>query len=207
LLFLCRPNSPTGAVFSEGALRATMPSIPSDTLVVIDEAYREYDETPFDSRALLLDYPNLVVTRTFSKIYGMAGFRLGYGIMRPEVAAPLYTARDPFSVNTLALAAGLAALDDVEHLTRSRSLAIEGRRTLYSVFERLEIPYVPTQANFVLFDAGRPAAEVYEALVRKGVLIRPCASFGLHTWLRVTTGTHDQNRRFAESLEAVSAHW
>jgi len=203
LLFLCRPNNPTGAVFPESALRSAMDRIPPSTLVVVDEAYREFDETPFDSRSLALDYPNVVISRTFSKIYGMAGFRLGYGIMRPEVLAPIWTARDPFSVNGLAMAAGLAALEDVDHVERTRALTREGKTYLYAAFERLGLEYVPSEANFILFDAGRPAAGVFDELLRRGVLVRPCASFGLPNHLRVTVGTPEENRRFVEALEAV----
>lgn len=203
MLFLCRPNNPTGAVFAEEALRQVLPRIPADCLVIIDEAYREFDETQFDSRALLLAHPNVVVTRTFSKIYGMAGFRLGYGVMRPELIAPIYTARDPFSVNNLAVAAGLAALDDIEHLERTRALTREGKALLYAAFERLGLPYVESQANFILFDVNRPAAEVFEQMLRRGVLLRPCGSFGLPTHLRVTVGTPAENQRFVEALEAV----
>lgn len=203
LIFLCRPNNPTGAVFAEEALRAFLPAVPASTLVVVDEAYREFDETQFDSRALLLEYPNVVVTRTFSKIYGMAGFRLGYGVLRPEVIAPFYKVRDPFSVNNLALAAGMAALDDTEHLERTQALNRAGKAFLYGLFDRLGISYVPTEANFILFDVKRPATEVYDAMLRRGVLLRPCASFGLPTCLRVTIGTAEENQRFAAALEAV----
>ncbi|MBY6274787.1 histidinol-phosphate transaminase [Symbiobacterium thermophilum] len=203
LLFLCRPNNPTGTVFAEADLRAALERVPPSTLVVVDEAYREFDETPFDSRALVQDYPNVVIARTFSKIYGMAGFRLGYGVMRPEVLAPLYTARDPFSVNGLAVAAGLAALEDAEHVERTRALTREGKAYLYAAFQRLGLGYVPSEANFVLFDAGRPAAEVFDALLRRGVLVRPCGSFGLPDHLRVTVGTPEQNRRFVEALKAA----
>lgn len=203
LLFLCRPNSPTGAVFSTEALRAAMPFIPPDSLVVLDEAYREFDETAFDSRALLLDFPNLIVTRTFSKIYGLAGLRLGYGVMRPQVVEWLLRVRDPFSVNLPAVAAGIAALDDREHLERSRRLVHDGKRQLYALFDLLGLSYVPTQANFVLFHTARPAVEVYEAMLRRGVLIRPCASFGLPSSLRVTIGTAEQNAAFGTALSAV----
>jgi len=203
LIFLCRPNNPTGAVFAEEAMRAFMPLVPSGCLVVLDEAYREFDETAFDSRALLDIYPNLIVTRTFSKIYGMAGFRLGYGVARPEILAPFYTVRDPFSVNNLAVAAGLAALDDEEHLNRTVRLTREGKAYLYGLFDRLGLRCVPTQANFILFDVGRPATEVFDQLLRHGVLVRPCGSFGLPTCLRVTVGTAGENRRFAEALESV----
>ncbi|GAC1509843.1 MAG: histidinol-phosphate transaminase [Chloroflexota bacterium] len=203
LLFLCRPNSPTGGVFSEDALHDVMSLIPGNTIVVIDEAYREFDETPFDSRALCLAYPNIIVTRTFSKIYGMAGFRLGYGIMRPSLLEPLYRARDPFSVNSLAMAAGIAALDDEDHVERSRDVVRQGKRFLYAEFDRLGLTYVPTSGNFILFDAVLPALDVYDALLHRGILIRPCASFGLPTSLRVTIGTAEQNQRFAAALGAV----
>jgi histidinol-phosphate aminotransferase len=205
MLFLCRPNNPTGAVFAEEALRALLPKVPPETLVIIDEAYREFDETPFDSRALLLAYPNVVVTRTFSKIYGLAGFRLGYGVMRPELIAPLYTARDPFSVNSLAVAAGLAALDDTDHLEKTRRLTREGKAYLYAAFDRLGLTYVPSEANFILFDVKRSAADVFDAMLRKGVLLRPCGSFGLPTCLRVTIGTPAENERFVAALEEVLA--
>lgn len=203
IIFLCRPNNPTGAVFAEEALRAFMLQVSPDTIVVVDEAYREFDQTRFDSRQLVLEYPNVVVTRTFSKIYGMAGFRLGYGVARPELLALFYTVRDPFSVNNLAVAAGLAALDDIEHLERTQALTQEGKASLYALFDRLRVSYVPSEANFVLFDVGRPAAEVYDGLLRRGILVRPCGSFGLPTCLRVTVGTAGENHRFAEALEAV----
>lgn len=203
IIFLCRPNNPTGAVFSEEALRAFMPLLPQGTVVLLDEAYREWDETAFDSRTFLKGYPNVIVTRTFSKIYGLAGFRLGYGVARPEFIAPFYTVRDPFSVNILAAAAGLAALDDTEHLVRSRSNNREGKAYIYAALERLGLVYIPTEANFITFDVGRPSKEVYEAMLRLGVLVRPCASFGLPTHLRVTIGVPDENRRFVLALEAV----
>lgn len=205
MVFLCRPNNPTGAVFAEELFPRFMADVPRGTLVILDEAYREFDETDFDSRGFLTQFPNLILTRTFSKIYGMAGFRLGYGVLRPALIAPFYTVRDPFSVNNLAAAAGLAALDDTPHLDRTLTLTRDGKAFLYEVFERLGLPYTPTEANFVLFDVGRPAVEVYEALMRLGVLIRPCGSFGLPTSLRVTVGTQSENRRFAEALEAVLA--
>ncbi|HYF91354.1 MAG TPA: histidinol-phosphate transaminase [Symbiobacteriaceae bacterium] len=203
MIFLCRPNNPTGAVFEQHLFPAFMAHVPSDTLVVLDEAYREFDETPFDSKALLMQYPNVVVTRTFSKIYGMAGFRLGYGVARPEVLTPFYTVRDPFSVNNLAAAAGLAALDDTEHLERTQELTRKGKARLYEFFEEWDIPYTQSQANFVMFDVEQPATEVYEALLRRGVLVRPCGSFGLPTCLRVTVGTEAENKRFLEALEQV----
>lgn len=203
MLFLCRPNNPTGAVFAEEAMADFMAQVPPDTLVVLDEAYREYDSTSFDSRKFLLAHPNLVVTRTFSKIYGLAGFRLGYGVMRPELAAILLRVRDPFGVNLLAAAAGVAALEDQAHLERSRELNQEGKAYLYGVLDRLGLSYVPTESNFLLIETGRQAAEVFDALLRQGVLVRPCGSFGLPTAIRVTIGKPEENEKFALALEKV----
>lgn len=205
LIFLCRPNNPTGAVFSERMMREVMPSIPPETLVVLDEAYAEFDTTPFDSRELSADFPNLVVTRTFSKLYGLAGLRLGYGVMRPEVLAPLLRIRDPFSVNLPAVAAGIAALDDVDHIERTLRLVNEGKRYFSAVFDRLGVPYVASEANFILFHTQQPAVDFYRAMLRRGVLLRPCGSFGLPHSLRVTIGTAGENEAFALALEAVMA--
>lgn len=202
-LFLCRPNSPTGGVFDEEALRAALDHLPDDVLVILDEAYAEFDETPFDSRDILPNYPNLVITRTFSKIYGLAGLRLGYGIMHPDLIAPLYRVRDPFSVNSMALAAGAAALDDREHVTLSREVNRRGKQFLYALFDSLGVRYVPTQANFILFYTAEPAGRIADALLQQRVMIRPCASFGLPNALRVTIGTQAENERFAEALRAI----
>ncbi|MGE5672681.1 MAG: histidinol-phosphate transaminase [Mycobacterium leprae] len=205
LLYLCRPNNPTGTVFSQEAMAAFMAAVPATTLVVLDEAYREFDETPFDSGSLVRQYPNLMVTRTFSKAYGLAGLRLGYGIARPELLAPFYTVRDPFSVNIMAAEAGRAALDDAEHLARTMATNREGKAYLYAQFERLGLTYVPTQANFILFDVRREARAIFNALLLKSVLVRPCGSFGLPTHLRVTVGTPEENRKFVAALEQVLA--
>jgi histidinol-phosphate aminotransferase len=203
LLFLCRPNNPTGTVFPEDTFREALDVIPTDTIVVLDEAYREFDTTPFDSRALLDDYPNLVVTRTFSKLYGLAGLRLGYGVMRPDLIAPMLRVRDPFSINVVAAAAGMAALDDREHVERTERLVHEGKLFLTEVFCRLGLPFVPTEANFILMHTPRPAGEMSDELLRRGVLVRPCTSFGLPNSIRVTIGTGEENEVFAAALEAV----
>jgi len=205
LIFLCRPNNPTGAVFAAEAMPAFMARLPQDIYVVLDEAYREFDDSEFDSRQLVAQYPNLIVTRTFSKVYGMAGFRLGYGVARPELIAPLHTVRDPFSINNLAVAAAIAALDDQAHLQRTLALTTEGKQYLYAAFDRLGLHYVPSHANFILFGTDAEAVDVYGALLRRGVLVRPCASFGLPHNLRVTVGTPEENQRFVTALQAVLA--
>jgi histidinol-phosphate aminotransferase len=205
LVFLCRPNNPTGGVFAADALQRFLAGVPAETLVVLDEAYREFDAGEFDTPALLDAWPNLVVTRTFSKLYGLAGLRLGYGVMRPEVMAPLLRARDPFSVNTLAVAAGIAALDDREHIDHTLRLVAEGKGFLYDLFGRLGLTFVPTEANFVLVHLPAQGAAISDALQRRGVLVRSCASFGLPNSIRVTIGAREENEVFAVALEQVLA--
>ena len=199
----CAALTAHGYPFDQKALRSVMSDFPAETLVILDEAYREYDESDFDARGLLLDYPNLIVTRTFSKMYGLAGLRVGYGIMRPEVLSPLMRLREPFSVNVAAIAAGIAALGDREHVERTLQMVREGKEYFYREFERLGLAYVRTEANFILFHTPKPAVDVYEDLLHAGVLIRPCTSFGLPYSLRVTIGTAEENRALIEALERI----
>lgn len=205
MLFLCRPNNPTGGVFPQEAFERFMATVAPNCIVVLDEAYREFDETPFDARSFVLRYPNLIVTRTFSKIYGMAAFRLGYGVAQPTLLRPFFTIRDPFSLNIAAQAAGLAALDDQAHLEQTISLVREGKRYLYDLCAKLGLDAMPTEANFILIDCGRPSTDVYDALLRQGVLVRPCASFGLPNAIRVTIGLPEENERFAQAMMNIFA--
>lgn len=203
LLFLCRPNNPTGGVFPEAAFRQFMGELPTQTLVVLDEAYREFDPSDFPSEQLVREYPNLIITRTFSKLHGLAALRLGYGVGQPAIWAPLLTIRDPFSVNAVAAAAGLGALDDQAHIQASLQLVAEGREVIYGLCKELGLSYEPSAANFVLIDLGQPAAPVAAALEERGVLVRPCASFGLPNAIRVTVGRPKENQAFADALRSV----
>lgn len=203
LVFLCRPNNPTGTAFSADDLRTFLARVPRETIVVLDEAYAEFDPTGFDARAFLGAHPGLVVSRTFAKAYGLAGLRLGYGLASPELLAPLRTVRDPFSVNRAAQAAGLAALGDETHLRNTIRAVEEGREALERAFAQLAIPFVPSRANFVLFEAGDDAKAVAEWLLRAGVVVRHTASFGLPRHLRVSVGTREENARFLEALAAA----
>ncbi len=202
-LFLCRPNNPTGAVFPGAAFQRFMEAVPPDTFVVLDEAYHEYDVSGFDGLGFLQHYPNLVLTRTFSKAYGLAGLRVGYGMARPEVWQPLYTVREPFSVNAVAQAAALAALGDTDHLAASVATNREGKTFLYRLCDDLGLRYVPSYGNFVLIDLGREAEPVFEALLRRGVIVRPCGGFGRPTCIRVTVGKPEENGLLAETLTGV----
>jgi histidinol-phosphate aminotransferase len=203
LVFLCRPNNPTGGVFPEDAFRRFMAAVPAETLVLVDQAYHEFDESEFDWHGLLHQYPNLILTRTFSKAYGLAGLRVGYGMARPEIWQPCYVVREPFSVNVPAQAAALAALHDSAHLTATVTNNREGKAFLGRLCTDLGLAFVPSQANFLLIDLGRPAGPVFEALMQHGVIVRPMAGAGRPTCIRVTVGTPSELQRFATALQMV----
>ena len=205
IIFLCRPNNPTGAVFAEARFRRFMATIGPSTLVLLDEAYKEFDRTSFDSVGLLRAYPNLLLTRTFSKAHGLAGYRVGYGVAAPELWQPLYRVREPFSVNALAQVAAAAALADDAHLQATLANNEQGLLYLEAACTGLGLPWVPSQGNFILVDLERPAGPVCEALLRRGVIVRPGDGFGCPTCLRVSIGTPVQNRRFVSGLKAVLA--
>lgn len=200
-LFLCRPNNPTGAVFPEAAFRTLLAQIPPETLVVIDEAYKEYDTTEFDSLGLLHSHPNLVLLRTFSKIYGLGGVRIGYGIAHPDLWQPCLTVREPFAISSLAQAAALGALADDSFVERSRQVNAQGKRFLTEACRELGLTWVPTEANFLFIDLGRPAGPINEALLARGVIVRPVG--GRPTCIRVTIGLPEENERFIEALRAI----
>lgn len=203
LAFVCSPNNPTGTVVGMEELRAFMDAVPPECIVVLDEAYAEFDASGFDARPLLGRWPNLVVSRTFSKAYGLAGLRLGYAFADPELLAPLFTTRDPFGVNRMAQEAGLAALSDEDHLRRTIQVVTEGRRVLENGFRDLGLAYVPSQANFILVEIGDHAKAVVDRMLRAGVVVRHTASFGLPRHVRVSVGTPRENERFLAALAAA----
>lgn len=204
LVFLANPNNPTGTIFKREEWEDFLERVPPHVLVIADDAYADYVEDP--------DYPDslayqrrdrlLLTLRTFSKIYGLAGLRVGYGVAPLEVVEILHRIRQPFNVNSLAQVAALAALDDQAHVERTRANNREGLAYLRGVCEQLGRPYVPSWANFVLVDVG-DGAKVYDALLRRGVIVRPMDVYGFPRHLRVTVGTPAENQRFAESLAAV----
>lgn len=204
-VFLCRPNNPTGAVFMEERFRRFMAAVPAETFVLVDQAYHEFDLSEFDSIGLLQQFPNMILTRTFSKAYGLAGLRVGYGMARPEVWQPLYAVREPFSVSVAAQVAALAALHDSAHLAATVINNRDGMRFLTAECERLGLSYIPSQGNFLMVDLHRPATPVFEGLLRRGVIVRPCGGMGRPTFLRVTVGGPEENRRFVAALEEVLA--
>jgi histidinol-phosphate aminotransferase len=206
VIFLANPDNPTGTCFADRDLLPLLDAVPKETLVVLDEAYLEFVDMPGyqDALALRRKYPNLVVLRTFSKIYGLAGLRLGYGVARPDVVEYLDRVRAPFNVNLVAQAAGVAALGDLEHVERSRALVRSERPFLAEGLKALGATVVPSQGNFLLADfPGKPGKDVFEALLREGVVVRPLGGYGFPTAQRITVGLRAENEKCPAALAKV----
>ena len=201
LLFLANPNNPTGTFSAWEDIAGMIERVPRRVLVVLDEAYGEYLPEALQSPTAgwLARFPNLVVSRTLSKAYGLAGLRVGYGIAHPEVCEVMNRVRQPFNVNHLAMVAAVAALDDADFIARSRAVNAAGLEQLARGFERLDLEFIPSRANFVTVRV-READRVYRDLLASGVIVRPIAGYGLPEHLRVTVGTPEQNDRFLEAL-------
>jgi len=202
VIWIANPNNPTGNFLPYPEVRAFLERVPADVVVVLDEAYNEYipPEARVDTAAWVADFPNLVVCRTFSKIYGLAGLRIGYAIASVAVADLMNRVRQPFNVNNLALAGALAALDDDEFLQASYELNRRGMAQIVAALEKQGINYIPSYGNFVTFKAGDGAA-VNQKLLQQGVIVRPIGGYGMPEWLRVTIGTEAENARFIAALE------
>lgn len=207
LVFVCNPNNPTGTMNTQAEVDRLLDRLPDQVLVVLDEAYYEYVDSPDypDSLGYVRDGRNVVVLRTFSKIYALAGLRVGYAIARPEIIWAIHQVREPFNVNSIAQAAALASLDDPDQVERARRVNLEGRAYLYAACERLGLPCVPTQANFVFMDVKADSRAVFQGLLRRGVIVRTGDIFGMPTHIRVTIGTPEENARFVRALEEVLA--
>ena len=215
MVFIANPNNPTGAWVAERDLLAFLDEVPESVIVVLDEAYFEYARSRVgypDGLKLLDRYPNLAVTRTLSKAYGLAGLRLGYAITNPVIADLLNRIRQPFNVNAMSLAAALIALDDQAHVAASVRLNDEGMVWLERELAALGLATLPSAGNFLAVDfsdIGRDALPIYEALLRRGVIVRPIGVYGLPNHLRVTIGTQEENALFvkalAEALQEVGA--
>lgn len=203
LLYIANPNNPTGTIVYREELERFLERAPDHVLVILDEAYFEYvDHSEYPNG---LDYVragrNVVVFRTFSKAYGLAGLRIGYAIGRPELLDPVERVREPFNVNTLAQVAAAAAITDHEHIGRTRAFNRAGLEYLQTACERLGLRFVPSQANFLLIEVGCECARIQQELLKRGVLVRTGEVFGMPTFLRVNTGTPEQNERFIEALQ------
>jgi histidinol-phosphate aminotransferase len=206
VVFLANPNNPTGTMLEPGAIAAFISKVPAHILIVLDEAYTEY-LTPAqrgDMLALVSRHPNLMVSRTLSKAYGLAALRVGFAVCSPEVAGMLNRVRQPFNVNSLAQAAAIAALDDDDYLRRSKEANDAGRAQLLAGFAQLKLTSIPSFGNFICAEVG-DAAKVNHELLKRGVIVRPVANYGLPKHLRISIGTEAENAALLVALTAILA--
>lgn len=199
IIWICNPNNPTGTIITSDEQDAFLQAVPSNIVVVLDEAYYEFaqGEGYPESLPLLQKYPNLIILRTFSKVYGLASLRVGYGAASPEMISYLNRIRPPFNVNTLAQMAAAAALDDQQFVAKTIAENKKGLATLYSAFDRLKLNYVRSRANFIWVETPHPSGEMFQRLLRRGVIIRPF----MGNWLRITVGSEEENRAFIQALD------
>jgi histidinol-phosphate aminotransferase len=204
LVFVANPNNPTGTFVGADEMAGFLDRVPRRVLVVLDEAYNEYlaPELRHPSIDWVRRLPNLLVSRSFSKAFGLAGLRIGYGVAQPELTDLLNRVRQPFNCNSLAQAAAVAALADEAFVARSVEVNRRGMAQLTAAFDSMRLRYLPSFGNFVLVQVGDGAA-VYQGLLRRGVIVRPVANYGLPQWLRVTVGLPEENDRFIAALREV----
>jgi histidinol-phosphate aminotransferase len=203
IIFIANPNNPTGTFLTAQQISHFLAQVPSHIVVVLDEAYNEYldDNLRFDAIQWVKQYPNLVVSRTLSKAYGLAGIRVGYAIAQAAITDVLNRIRQPFNVNSLAQAAAIAAIQDDDFLQRSKLINSAGYTQLTQACERLNLKYIPSKANFILIHLGEHAQTVNQSLLKQGVIVRPVASYGLPDYLRVSIGLDCENAAFITALE------
>jgi len=204
VVFVANPNNPTGTVVSRQELADFASRVPKNVLLVIDEAYIEFLDDPADfiSEIRRGERPNLLLMRTFSKIFGLAGLRLGYGIGSPELIIGLEKIRQPFNINSIAQAGALAALDDRDHMRRTRENNATGLKLYIDVFQKLGLEFVPSAGNFILVRVGE-GQRVFEAMQKLGVIVRPMGGYQLPEWIRISVGTPEENDRCLKALPTV----
>ena len=202
LIYLANPNNPTGTMVDQAALDRLISKIPTSVILALDEAYYEFLENPPDTLRYVRECANVVLLRTFSKIQGLAGLRIGYGLAQPEMIKILQKTRQPFNANSIAQAGAIAGLEDDEYQAKTRAMSSEGRRFLETAFRERQLEFVPSCANFVLVNV-RDAKTLFERLLRRGTIIRAMHENGLPEWVRVSVGTMEQNRRFLADFDAV----
>ncbi|MCX7990658.1 MAG: histidinol-phosphate transaminase [Proteobacteria bacterium] len=205
IIYLANPNNPTGTMFGRKEFEGFMKKVPENILVVLDEAYSEYveDKNYPDGLSYLKRYKNLIVVRTFSKIYGLAGLRVGYAVAEKGIIDYMNRVREPFNVNTLAQFAALGALDDEDHIKRTKDLTKEGLEYLYKEFKKLKIDYEKSYGNFVLMKSPVNSMELYNKLLKEGVIVRPVGGYGLPEYLRVSVGLMEENKKFIKALKKI----
>jgi len=207
LIYVCTPNNPTATVVSRAEadrlVQGLAQTAAPEALVVFDESYRDFADEPWDAIDYVREERNVIAVRSFSKSYGLAGLRVGYAFARREIAVYLERLHMPFHFGMAALRGAIAALDDPEHVARSRALVLAERPWVEAQLAELDLPYIPSQANFISFRPPFPAELVFERLLRLGVIVRPLGFFYMPDWIRVTVGTHAENERFIASLRSV----
>lgn len=205
ILFINNPNNPTGSALLKEEMTSFLNSLPEDIIVVLDEAYIEFASDPDVANGLdmLAHFPRMIVLRTFSKLYGLAGLRIGYGFASEEMIDYMNRIRQPFNTNTLAQVGAAAALDDMDFVRRTLEVVREGLAYLYRQLDRLGLEYIPTQTNFFLIKMPRGAKKGYESMLREGVIVRSMDSYGLQDHIRVNVGLHEENERFIRTLEKM----
>jgi len=204
LIFIANPNNPTGTYVTKYELDDFMRDLPDNIVVVLDEAYDTFiDVDDFPNSLDYLEKKNIIVLKTFSKAYGLAGLRIGYAIAREEFSTFMERARQPFNVNSLAQVAAIAALDDKEFLAKTKKAVLEGKNYLYQALSGLGVAYVPSVANFILVDVGRDCLAVFKDMLKYGVIVRDMRQYDLKNFIRVTIGTKKENERFIKVLKKV----
>ena len=203
IIFINNPNNPTGTIVKKKEFEEFLKNIPATAIIVLDEAYGEFVEDPdFPQGKNYLNAQHWIITlRTFSKIYGLAGLRIGYGLAPQELTHYLNKVRQPFNVNSLAQVAALAALDDNEHIEKTLWIVSDGRKYLYQQLDQLGVNYIPSQSNFIMIHLGENCPRVYDSLLRMGVIVRPLTSFGFPEYIRLSVGTPEENKRFIDTLK------
>ncbi|KTD06410.1 histidinol-phosphate aminotransferase [Legionella gratiana] len=202
IIFLANPNNPTGVLIDQKEIKRLLDHIPESTLLVLDEAYFEFAESQlrYNSIEWIAQYPNLIVTRTFSKIYGLAGVRLGYAIAHPSIIEILLRVQLPFTVNQVALTTAYAALDDEDFLRLSLQTNADGMKQIRQGLDQFDIDYLPSACNFLTFNCKEDGMALYNYLLDKGIIVRPLHPYKMNSYIRVTIGTQEQNSRFLEAL-------
>jgi histidinol-phosphate aminotransferase len=204
VVFIANPNNPTGTAVGRDELRWFIEQLPGNVLLALDEAYIEFLDEPADFVAQIQrgEKPNLLLMRTFSKIFGLAGLRIGYGIGHPELVGVLEKVRQPFNINSVAQAGALAAIDDTEHIRRTRENNARGLRLFSDAFQRMKLEFIPSAANFILVRVGE-GQRVFEAMQKQGVIVRPMGGYQLGEWVRITVGTMAENERCLRVLQTA----
>ncbi len=203
IIFIANPNNPTGTWLSPAELEALFNKVAENIIIVLDLAYTEYMDEDIKPpvKQWLKQFPNLLITQTFSKVYALAGLRIGYSISNPEIADVLNRVRQPFNTNVLAQNAAIASLGDDDHVTKSVAINNVGKSFLQQSFAEMKLNYLPTMGNFIAVNVGQDGLVLYQKLLRQGVIVRPVTNYGMPEYLRITIGSQHQNERFIESLK------